>query len=78
MIESKVIYNFILLHQYLEVWIKIIQSEIHNLVSSVADPDPHVFGPPESGSGYTIVRGTNPDPDPALNPDPDPFIIMQK
>jgi hypothetical protein len=29
------------------------------------DPDP-------------LVRGMDPDPDPALNPDPDPSIIMQK
>jgi hypothetical protein len=29
------------------------------------DPDP-------------LVRGMDPDPDPALDPDPDPSIIMQK
>jgi hypothetical protein len=39
-------------------------------VTSVADPDPHVFGPPGSGSGSTRQRM---DPDPA----PDPSIIMQ-
>jgi hypothetical protein len=35
------------------------------LNGSVGDPDPHVFGPPGSGS---IVRGTDPDPvpDPSL------------
>jgi hypothetical protein len=39
--------------------------------NSVADPDPdpHVFGPPGSGSG-PLVRG--------MDPDPDPSIIMQK
>jgi hypothetical protein len=31
---------------------------------SVADPDP-------------LVRGMDPDPDPALYPDPDPVIIKQ-
>jgi hypothetical protein len=33
---------------------------------SVPDPDPldpHVFGPSGSGSGSTIVRGLDPDPD---------------
>jgi hypothetical protein len=33
---------------------------------SVGEPDPqdpHVFGPPGSGS---LVRGTDPDPDPSL------------
>jgi hypothetical protein len=43
---------------------------------SVADP--RVLGPPGSGSGSTIVRGMDTDPDPALDPDPDPSIIMQK
>ncbi len=46
-------------------------------MSSVADPDPpdpHVFGPP--GSGSTSLKGMDPDPDPALVPDPS--IIMQK
>ncbi len=51
------------------------------LESSVADPDPnpdpdpHVFGPPGSDP---LVRGMDPDPDPALDPDPDPSAIMQK
>jgi hypothetical protein len=32
-------------------------------------PDPH----PDP-----LVRGMDPDPDPALDPDPDPSTIMQK
>jgi hypothetical protein len=43
---------------------------------SVADPnpdpapsDPHVFGPPGSGSPDPLVRGMDPDPD------PDPSIV---
>jgi hypothetical protein len=52
--------------------------------TSVADPDPnqdpsdpHVFGPPGSGSGSISQRyGTmDPDSDPVL--DPDPSIIEQ-
>jgi hypothetical protein len=49
--------------------------------TSVADPDPRVFGPPGSGSTsqrYGSGSGVDPDPDPALDPDPDPSIIMQK
>ncbi len=39
------------------------------------EPDPYVFGPPGSGSGYiTVVRDTELDPAPA----PDPSIIKQK
>jgi hypothetical protein len=50
------------------------------LLGSVADPDPnadpnpHVFGPPGSGSGSVSQRS---DPDPALDPDSDPSIIKQ-
>jgi hypothetical protein len=43
---------------------------VYCISSSVGDPDPqdpHVFGPPGSGSG-PFVRGTDPDPDPALDP----------
>jgi hypothetical protein len=36
-------------------------------------PDPHVFGLLDPDP---LVRGMDPDPDPAL--DPDPSIIMQK
>ncbi len=43
--------------------------------SSVADPDPRVFGPPGSGSG-SISRGMGPDPAP--DPGLDPSIIKQK
>jgi hypothetical protein len=40
---------------------------------SVADPDPHVFGPPGSGSGSISQRyGSGPDPD------LDPSITKQK
>jgi hypothetical protein len=39
--------------------------------SSVADPDPNPDPDP-------LVRGMDPDQDPALDPDPDPYIIMQK
>jgi hypothetical protein len=34
---------------------------------SVADPDPHVFRPPDPDP---LVIGMGPDPDPALDPDP--------
>jgi hypothetical protein len=39
------------------------------------NPDPHVLGPPGSGSGLIIQSM---DLDLAPNPDPDPSIIMQK
>jgi hypothetical protein len=35
-------------------------------------PDPHVFGLLDPDP---LVRGMDPDPDPALDPDPDPSII---
>jgi hypothetical protein len=41
------------------------------VTTSVADPDPYVFGPPGSGSVST-ERGNDPDLD------PDPSIINQK
>ncbi len=44
------------------------------LPGSVPNPDPRVFGPPGSRSD-PLVRGMDPDPDPAL--DPDPSIIKQ-
>jgi hypothetical protein len=50
------------------------------MLASVADPDPnpdqdpHVFGPPGSGSEY--IRGMDPDPD--SDPDLDPSIVKQK
>jgi hypothetical protein len=40
------------------------------LLTSVADPDPHIFGSPGSGSPDPLVRG--------MDPDPDPSIIKQK
>ncbi len=54
------------LHQFDMEW-----TTVHVLgLCSVADPDPHVFGPP--GSGSIIVRGMDPDPT------PDPSITKQK
>jgi hypothetical protein len=41
------------------------------ILASVADPDPHVFGPPVSGSGSISQRY------PEQDPDPDPSIIKQ-
>jgi hypothetical protein len=43
------------------------------LESSVADPDPHIFWPPGSGSVSISQKGTDPDPAPNL----DPSIIQQ-
>jgi hypothetical protein len=44
-----------------------IRIRIHriHMFLGLTDPDP-------------LVRGMDPDPDPALDPDPDPSIIMQK
>ncbi len=50
--------------------------------ASVADPNPdpinriHVFLGLQDPD--PLVRGMDPDPDPALDPNPDPSIIMQK
>ncbi len=47
--------------------------------TSVADTDPHVSGPPGSGSDPDpLVRGMDPDPPPAPDLDPYPSIIKQK
>ncbi len=50
------------------------------IFSSVADPnpdppDPHVLGLQDPDP---LVRGVDPDLDPALDLDPDPSLIMQK
>jgi hypothetical protein len=38
----------------------------------------HVFLGLQDPDTEPLVRGMDPDPDPALDPDPDPSIIMQK
>ncbi len=38
----------------------------------------HVFLGLQDPDPDQLVRGMDPDPDPALDPDPDPSIIMQK
>jgi hypothetical protein len=49
------------------VWYRTKKRKIIIEKSRVADSDPD-----------PLVRGIDPDPDPALDPDPDPSIIMQK
>jgi hypothetical protein len=49
---------------YFEPVLRIRIHRIHMFLG-LQDPDP-------------LVRGLDPDPDPALGPDPDPSIIMQK
>ena len=49
---------------YIEAVLRIRIYRIHMFLG-LPDPDP-------------LVRGMDPDPDPALDPDPDPSIIMQK
>ncbi len=44
-------------------------------MSADLDPNPRVFGLPDQDPD-PLVRGMDPDPDPALGPDPS--IIMQK
>ncbi len=57
------------------MFVKIISSHLCFIESNgVADSDPHVFGPP--GSGSVTVRGMDLNPDAA--PDPDPCITKQK
>jgi hypothetical protein len=57
-------------------------SEFSSPCSSVADPDPnpdpHVFGPPGSGSICQRYGSMDPDPDPASDPDLGPSITKQK
>ncbi len=55
---------------FIRLWVDFFKAIEHNIsappppqYTSVADPDP-------------LVRGMDPDPDPALDPDPDPSIIM--
>jgi hypothetical protein len=50
------------LNAVLRTWIR-----IHRIYMFLAIPDPD-----------SLVRGLDPDPDPALDPDPDPSIIKQK
>ncbi len=48
-------------------FVAVFRIRIHrvHVVLGLPDPDP-------------LVRGMDPDPDPALDPDPDPSIIKQK
>jgi hypothetical protein len=50
------------------IWFEsVLRIRIHRIhvFLGLLDPDP-------------LVRGLDPDPDPALDPEPDPSIIMQK